>query len=294
MRRWILSVICMTLMAVGCQAQAPAPVAPALQRSVSKLVQATFHLPPWVDITVLSRKPSTDFPGYDTLTVKLSHRAQSQTRQMLLSKDGKTLYSMTKMDLTRDPQAETMAKIDLRGRPVRGNKNAKVTVVVYDDFECPYCSRMHQTMLDVLKTYGDRIRVIYKDYPLTQIHPWAKRAAIDSECLAKQSGDAFWDFADQVHANAAEIRGENRTLAGQKAAVDRIALDAGKRHSLDQTVLQACIQKQSTTELDKSIAEAESLGVDATPSVFVNGMKMDGAVPETEFREVLDKALKGN
>ncbi len=89
--------------------------------------------------------------------VTLSYRGQTQTRELLLSKDGKTLLSMVKMDLTRDPQADVMAKIDLTGRPVRGNKDAKVTVVVYDDFQCPYCSRMHQTLNDVLKSYGDRI-----------------------------------------------------------------------------------------------------------------------------------------
>ena len=97
--------------------------------------------------------------------VKLSYGGQTQTRELLLSKDGKTLLSVMKMDLTRDPQAEMMAKIDLQGRPVRGNKDAKVTVVVYDDFQCPYCSRMHQTLNEVLKSYGDRIKVVYKDYP---------------------------------------------------------------------------------------------------------------------------------
>ena len=287
MRRLFL---CVVLLAVGCRAQSP--ISADLQRSVDKQLHSTFNLPPWVDVKIEERTPSQEFPSYDKLVVVLSHGDKTQKQDLLLSKDGKTLVSVRKMDLTSDPQAELMAKIDLRGRPVRGNKDAKVTVVVYDDFECPYCSRMHQTLLDVLKSYGDRIRVIYKDYPLKEIHPWAERAAIDSECLARQSGSAYWDFADYVHANGREIQGEKRPVNLQQAEVDRIALEAGKRHSADAAALESCVKAQSTAELDASVKEAEALGVESTPEVIVDGMKIDGAVPEDELRQVLDKELK--
>jgi protein-disulfide isomerase len=287
MRRLFL---CVVLLAVGCRAQAPA--SPELERSIDKQVHATFNLPPYVGVTVVERKPSEQFAGYDKLSVMLKAGEQSQKRDFLLSKDGKTLLSVVTMDLTRDPQAETMAKIDLRGRPVRGNQDAKVTVVVYDDFECPYCSRMHETLIEVLKNYGDRIKVVYKDFPLKEIHPWAERAAIDSGCLAKQGGAAYWDFADFVHANGREIQGEQRPLKAQQAEVDRIAMEAGKRHSADEAALADCVKTQPKTDLEASLKEAEGLGVESTPEVIVDGMKMDGAVPENELRAVLDKELK--
>jgi protein-disulfide isomerase len=287
MRRLML---CVLLLGVGCQAQSP--VSPELERSIEKQVHATFGLPPYVDVKVVERKPSKDFPAFDELRVLVSYGEQSKTQPLLLSKDGKMLYSLTKMDLTRDPLAETMAKMNLSGRPVRGNKDAKVTVVVYDDFQCPYCSRMHQTILDTLKSYGDRIKVVYKDFPLTQIHPWAERAAIDSECLAKQNGDAYWDFADTVHASGRQIQGEHRPLAEQQADVDRMALEAGKRHAVNASALDSCIKAQPRAELEASEHEADSLGVESTPVVFVNGAKMDGAVAEADLRHVLDKALK--
>jgi protein-disulfide isomerase len=287
MRRLFL---CVVLLAAGCRAQSPA--SPELQRSIEKQIIATFNLPPYVGVTVTERKPSDQFPGYDKLTVVLAYGEQSQKQEFLLSKDGKTLISIKKMDLTRDPQAEFMAKIDLQGRPVRGNKDAKVTVVVYDDFQCPYCSRMHQTLNDVLKSYGDRIKVVYKDFPLKEIHPWAERAAIDSECLAKVDGSAYWDFADYVHANGREIQGEHSPVSAQQAAVDRIALEVGKRHSANAAALESCVKTQSRTDLDASVKEAEGLGVESTPEVIVDGMKMDGAVPEPEFRAWLDKELK--
>jgi protein-disulfide isomerase len=287
MRRLFL---CVILLAVACYAQSPDNA--ELDRRIENQVRSTFSVPPYVDVKVGERTPSTEFAGYEHLIVTLSLDTQTQSKDLLLSKDGKTLLSVTKMDLTRDPMAEVMAKIDLKGRPVRGNKLAKVTVVVYDDFQCPYCSTMHQTLNDVLKSYGDRIKVVYKDFPLSQIHPWAERAAVDSECLAKQSEGAYWDFADYVHANPKQIQGQQRPLPLQQAEVDRITLDTGKRHSVDAPALEACVKAQSKVDLDASMKEAEGLGVEATPSIFIDGLKMDGALPETEFKKVLDKELK--
>jgi len=287
MRRLFL---CLLLLAVGCRAQSPNGA--DVDHKIETQVRVTYGLPPYVDVSVGPRKPSDTVPGFDQITVKMSLGEQSQTKELLLSKDGKTLLSVTKMDLTRDPLADIVAKIDLKGRPVRGSKDAKVTVVVYDDFQCPYCSRMHQTLNDLLKVYGDRIKVIYKDYPLVQIHPWSERAAIDSGCLAKQSDGAYWDFADYVHLNGKQIQGEQRPLNVQLAEVDRITLDVGKRHSVDAAGLESCIKAQSTTDLKASVKEAESVGVEATPVLFINGEKLDGAVPEDELRLVLDKDLK--
>jgi protein-disulfide isomerase len=279
------------LLVVGCRAQGPSGA--ELERKIDKQIRATFGYPPYVDITTGERKPSTEFPGYDDLTVKLSFRGQTQTRQLLLSKDNKTLFSVVKMDLARDPQAEVMAKINLAGRPVRGNANAKLTVVVYDDFQCPYCSKMHQTLNDVLKSYGDRIKIVYKDFPLVEIHPWAERAALDSGCLARQSSAAYWEFADYVHANPQQIKGDQRALQGQLAEVDRITMDIGKRNATDAMALKLCVDNQATkSDLSASEKEAAEVGVEATPVVFIDGMKLDGAVPEEELRLVLDKELK--
>src|SRR5207248_11577787 len=144
--------------------------------------------------------------------------------EFLLSKDNKALVRFTKMDLTSDPYSELMKKIDTSGRPVRGNKDAKVTIVNYDDFECPFCSRMHQTLFpDVFKAYSDRVKIVYKDFPLAEIHPWATHAAVDANCLAAQNNDAYWDFADYVHGNQKAISGpEKSTLPQQFANLDRV------------------------------------------------------------------------
>jgi protein-disulfide isomerase len=210
----------------------------------------------------------------------------------LLSKDGKTLVRLTKLDLTKDPYAEAMNKINLNGRPTRGNKDAKVVVVNFDDFQCPFCSRMHQTLFpELLKEYGDRVQFVYKDYPLSEIHPWATHAAVDANCLAAQNNDAYWDFADHIHAVQREVNSEKGRDA-QFAALDRLTLEQGQKHNLDQVKLQACVKAQNEDAIKASIHEAEGVGVSATPTLFVNGQEMDGALPASELRAALDHALQ--
>jgi protein-disulfide isomerase len=262
-----------------------------LNRRVERAVRSEYKIPAYVQISISSPKPS-EFANYDDITVSFATEERKQSHEFLISKDGKQLIDMRKIDLTVDPYQKAMSKIDLAGRPLRGNPDAKVTVVVYDDYQCPFCSRMHQEMLSLMKSYGDRIKVYYKDFPLFEIHPWAGRAAIDSNCLARQNGAAFWDFADSVHANGRQISGEKRPLPEQLAAVDHIATDIGGKHKLNAAALAQCIKEQPAKDLDSSVKEAESLGVNATPYIFVNGQKVEGAVPEPELKAILDQALR--
>lgn len=286
--RRILFVV-VALVCLACSAQTPTST--DLNRRIVKQIRMTFNVPPQVPIQVGPRKPS-EFSGFDTITVMFG-ASNPKSHDFLVSKDNKTLVQMTKMDLSVDPGAQIMSKIDVTGRPFRGAKDAKVTVVVYDDFQCPFCSRMHQELFqDVMKDYGDRVKVIYKDYPLFEIHPWAGHAAVNAGCLAQQSSGAFWDFADNVHYNPHRIMGDKRPLEGQIAELDRVTMEMGQRHDVDLTKLGQCIKAQDQTTLQASVREATDLGVEGTPALFINGTKLDGAVPEPELRAVLDQALR--
>ena len=202
------------------------------------------------------------------------------------------MLRLTKFDLTKDPFAELMSKIDITGRPSRGPKAAKVLVVNFDDFECPFCSRMHQTLFpEIFKEYGDRVDFVYKDYPLTEIHPWASHAAVDANCLAAQNDDAYWDFADYIHANKREVDAE-KTPVARFDAIDKMAMLQGQKHNVDAGKLQACVKAQNDDAVKASMKEAEGLGVNATPTLFINGRKIDGAVPVDEVRAALDSALR--
>jgi protein-disulfide isomerase len=284
LRRTILVLL---LVCLGCSAQS---VSPEQTRRIEQQVRAYYNLPVRVNVTVGTLRPS-EFPNYDALTIHLEGEDQKSDYDFLLSRDGKTLLRMTKLDLTADPYAEKMKKINVAGRPVRGNKDAKVVVVNFDDFQCPFCSRMHQVLFpEILKEYGDRVKFIYKDYPLTDIHPWAMHAAADANCLATLNSDAYWDFADQIHANQRDItqKGPNVALG----AIDDLAAEKGKKYNVDPTKLQSCIKAQNNDAVKASVGEANALGVQATPTMFVNGQEVDGALPIEDVRALLDRALE--
>jgi len=270
-------------------ATSPAPTG-ELAQQIDRQVRAHYSLPPEVKLELGSLRPS-DFANYDELTITFVNPDKKQPYDFLLSRDHKTLLRVTKMDLSKDPYAEVMKKIDVSGRPTRGNKNAKVLVVNYDDFECPFCSRMHATLFpEIFKEYGDRILIIYKDYPLEEIHPWAVHAAIDANCLAAQSADAYWDYADYLHANQHAVSSKGRE--GENAELDRLAEGQGRTYRLDDAKLQACMKAQDDKAIRDSLKEGDDLGVNATPAMFVNGQKLDGAVPIEDVRATLDEALR--
>ena len=281
------AILVLLLVGLGCSAQS-AP--PEVARRIAQQVRVYYTIPPNVKVVLGALKPS-EFSNYDALTITFDGGEKKQTYEFLLSKDGKTLIRMTKLDLSKDPFREVMKKIDVNGRPTRGNNAAKVVAVNYDDFECPFCSRMHQTLFpELLAEYGDRVVFIYKDFPLAEIHPWATHAAVNANCLAAQNKDAYWEFADYLHAHQAEVNSE-KSHDGQFASLDRMAVTQGQKHSLDGSRLQSCIKAQQDESVKSSVREAEALGVEATPTMFVNGEKVDGALPVGELRAVLDRAL---
>jgi len=277
-------------LAVGCKAQSNTQGSPdlSLNRRIEVMVRSQFSLPEDFNVAIGERKPSK-ISGYDTLPITLSRGAQSSVVNFLISTDGKTLARLETFDLIKNPAFS----IDVVGRPIRGNPAAKVTVINFDDLECPYCARMHQSLFpSTMERYKDKVRFIYKDDPLTELHPWAMHAAVDANCLAAQSGQAYWAFVDYVHSHGQEISGNERNVANSFAALDRIAREHGTLAKLDEGELNACITKQDETQVRASAKEANSLGVDGTPALFVEGERINGAVPEQQLWMVIDRALR--
>jgi protein-disulfide isomerase len=283
------SSILLLMVCLGCVAQSASP---DLNKKIERQVRSYYKVPAEVHVIVGAPTPSTDFPNYDSLIVTVDGGERKQDITFLVSKDRSSLIRMTKFDLSKDPFTETMSKIDVSGRPTRGIKASKVVVVNFDDFECPFCSRMHQNLFpEILKEYGDRVTFVYKDYPLAEIHPWAIHAAVDANCLASQNSDAYWDFADYIHANQHEVSNE-KTPGARLEALDKLTMLQGQKHNLDVVKLQSCIKAQDESAVKASMKEAERVGVEATPTLFINGEKIDGAVPVSELRASLDRALK--
>ena len=287
----VLLALCLT---AGCKAQStpqdalPALPDPVLVRHIEVTVRSQYNIPQDYAVTLGTRKPS-QISGYDSLPVTISRGAKKTVIDFLISTDNKTLARLETYDLAKNPALA----IDVTGRPIRGNPAAKVTVINYDDLECPYCARMHQSLFPgTLERYKDKVRFIYKDYPLVELHPWAMHASVDANCLAAQSGEVYWTYVDYLHAHGQEINGEDRNLAKSFAALDRIARQEGTLGKLDPAKLDACLAAQDESKVRASSKEAESLGVDGTPALFVDGERITGAVPEEQVWLAIDRALR--
>jgi protein-disulfide isomerase len=280
--------------AVGCKAQTPGTgnkssiQDPVLARRIEVMVRSQYNVPAEYIVSFGERKAS-NLPGYDSLQVILSRGSHSSTVEFLLSADNAKLGRFSTYDLANIPAQH----IPVDHRPVRGNPSAKVTVISFDDLECPYCARMHQQLFpETLERYGDKVKFVYKDDPLTEIHPWALHAAVDSNCIADQNGNAYWGYVDYLHAHGQDVTGEDRDLTKSNTILDKIAREQGKIFTLDAVKLDACLKKQDESAVRASMKEAEQLGVEGTPYLFIDGEHIDGAQPKEQVWMLIDRALR--
>jgi protein-disulfide isomerase len=315
-RRLALFSLVAALGLLPCRAQTPFvnPVVlgkslpPEVAHRVEVLLRQKADLPPESTIEI-SPVVSSDTAGFFTVMVAVSAEGKvSHPITFLISADGKTLAQFTKYDISADPR--TM--ISDEGRPARGGpETAPVIIVVFDDLECPYCARFYASMFPaVTERYGDKVHIVYKDFPLTEIHPWAMRAAVDVNCLATQSSTGYWNAVDYIHANASHIgedqspkpaakddkdakdsAKDDKTLPRANEQLDKIVREQAERLKLNMATLDACIAKQDTTTEEASRKLATDLNLQAAPTMFINGNKVDGAVSIGFIFGQIDNAL---
>ena len=288
----------LALAAAGCHAQTsnqtsnqtatiPGALAPDQARRVEVLIRSRSNIPPNYDIQIGPRTKS-NIPGFDEIAVSFTADGKSKSVTFLLSTDGKTLAQFSKYDISKDPKQLVSAV----GRPARGGSaDAPVLIVGFDDLECPFCAKMHAEIFPALiERYKNQIHIVYRDFPLDQ-HPWAMRAAIDANCVGAQNTTGYWNLVDYIHAHAAELGGDEKSLAKANDTLDQLARDEGKRQNLNADSLNACLTKQDDTAIKASMKDGEALGVDSTPALFINGEKIEGAQPLEYVYRMIDNAL---
>jgi protein-disulfide isomerase len=285
-------IFALTLAAVGCHAQTPTDaskqLSPELARRVEVLIRSKTSVTPDYDIHIGPRTKS-NVPDFDEISVTFTTEGKtSKPVTFLLSTDGKTLAQFSKFDISKDPKSLVSGD----GRPARGGPaSAPVLIVGFDDLECPFCAKMHAQLFPALMDrYKDQIHVVYRDFPLDQ-HPWAMRAAIDANCVGAESAAGYWNMVDYIHAHAAEIGGDEKSLAKANDMLDSLTREEGKRQKVNADALNACVAKQDDTAIKASVKLGESLGVDSTPALFINGEKVEGALPVEYVYRMIDNAL---
>jgi len=287
-RSAILGFVTVCLLAAAAGAQAPnSSTAPAAQPAASpeqaKLLKSTEafvrHFFGWgqdVPVTLGPLKPSVS-ADYYTVPIEVKLGEQTQRGEVFVSKDGKTLLRGDMYDMTTDPFAANREKVHIDGNPSKGPVDAVVTLVEFSDFECPHCRELYEE-LKVIEPRYPQVRVVYKDFPLTSIHPWAQTAALGGRCAYAQSPAAFWKVHDAIFDNQDVISAENvwDKLVGFASAA-----------GLDADTFKACLSSPDAQKaVDGNHADGVALDVGSTPTVFINGRPMVGGDVETLSRMI--------
>ena len=238
-----------------------------LQRNVEAYLRHLYAFGPDVQLSVSAPKQSV-VPGLLETTVDLKNGDNSEAAKFYLSSDGKYLVRGEVSDLSKDPLAETRALLEMKDAPFVGDPNAPVTLVEFSDFQCPVCRNLHDTLRGMLPNYP-QVKVVFKDFPLETLHPWARTAALAGRCAYQQDPKAFWKLYDAIYDHQEVI-----SAANAWAKMTEYAGDAG----LNAETFRSCLASpEASAAVDASRANGQQLEVNSTPTVFVNGRRLVGA-----------------
>jgi protein-disulfide isomerase len=189
----------------------------------------------------------------------------------------KTLRANASIIKYLKPPPVYRAEVPYTGAPVRGAKNAPVTIVKFEDFQCPFCKTVQPTFKELLKKYDGKVRVLHKDLPLEAIHPLARQAAEAARCAGEQG--KFWEYHDQLYAVSPKLSSEDLK-------------SSAKQIGLNTTIFDEClVSDKYRAPVQKDFDDGTQLGLAGTPVFFINGREMSGAQPLEAFAAVIDEEL---
>jgi protein-disulfide isomerase len=208
------------------------------------------------------------------IKMDLENRAKFEAYQAALA----GIRDKAKVEVFLSEPVGPTIKVDDSG-PSKGSQNAAVTVVEFSDFQCPFCKQANGTLKQLLASYGNNVRLVFKHMPLPN-HPQAFKAAQAAVCAGEQG--KFWEYQDTLFEHSGDL-----------------STDALKRYSanlgLKANEFNTCLDSEaSRTAVMKDMQEARQVGVRSTPTFFVNGKAVRGAKKPEEFRAIIDRELKAN
>jgi protein-disulfide isomerase len=262
----VLSSACAFSVWVPCVlAQNPSPA--ELKHKVDLYLRNLFAFGPDVKLVVGDFK-ETGVPGLLETDIDLTIGENKEDAKMWVSKDGKFLMRGELNDMSRDMFAENRAKLDLKNAPGTGNPEALITIVEFADFECPVCKQLHDAVRGILPNYP-QVRLVFKDFPLEQIHPWARTGALAGRCAYQQDPKTFWKMYDYLY--------DNQDLISAANAWNKM-VDYAAQAGLKADTFKGCMtSSEAAAAVDASLANGKLLEVGSTPTLFVNGRRIVGA-----------------
>ncbi len=248
-----------------------------------QFIRTLFDVPAVMRVEIQDLKPDGP-PGFLRGKLEIGSAGRVQSIRVHLSSDGRWLILDRLYDMTKDPFAETRERIDLKDAPFRGNPASRVTIVEYSDFQCPFCSVAYRSIYKrLVAEYGNRIRFVYKNYPLAEIHPWAQPAAIAAACAYRQGNEPFWKLHDFLFEQQNQITPTN---------VNEKVLAFAREQKWDVEKFRACTEKRETEAVvNAERQEGDGVGVSGTPAFFINGRLISGVGDYSRFKRLIDSQL---
>jgi protein-disulfide isomerase len=261
--------------------QAPTPA--ASREKIIKYVRDHFGFPASVKVTITDLRESA-YPDFLETTVTLDDGKDKRSQPFFLSKNMRYLVEGSIFNFSGDSRELILRLMSLQDQASQGPANAPVTLVEYSDLECPVCATLQEELeTQIVPKYGDKLRVVFKEFPLTNIHDWALMGAIVAQCTYQIDPSRYVAFRSAVFKNQAGITGDH--------ARDML-LHYGAEAGVDNTKLAACMDAKATLpRVEANLQEGEALGVGSTPTSFINGRLIVGAPQPADFFKLIDESM---
>ena len=267
------------------QPESEAPMGPSNALDKEDLETYLRHLYAWVpetQVEIGDFQPSS-VDGLLQTNVLLSYKLQSQEKVFYITKDGRQVLDGSAYEIAKNPFQSNLEKITTSGHPGFGTAGAPVVIVAYSDFQCPYCAKEAKVLrTQLIESYPQQVRVYFRDYPL-KTHKWAMGAAIAGRCIYRLEPEGFWRYHDWIFEQQKDI-----TPANLKDKVMEFAAGEG----LDGLKLGRCIDSRETEKaIQESKKEGASVGVRSTPTLFINGRPLTGAIQWERLQQIVDNEI---
>jgi protein-disulfide isomerase len=268
---------CTTLVPIAPAQQSKSPAAGSVssapsqtQKNIEAYLRHLYAFGPDVQISVGPLK-ETAVEGLLETNIDVLIGENKEAVKFYVSKDGRYLFRGELSDLAKDPLAEARAQIQMTDAPSLGDPRAPVTLVEYSDFQCPLCRNLHDALRGLLPNYPGKVRVVFKDFPIEQVHPWARTAALAGRCAYQQDPEAFWKMYDFIYDHQELISAENAWI--------KMTDYAGQSGVNVETFKSCMASAEAGAVVNASLANGRQLDVNSTPTIFVNGRRILGADP---------------
>jgi protein-disulfide isomerase len=267
------------------------PLGADANQEIARDVHLAFKVPDSVTVEAGTFRTST-FPNFLITTITADNAGKKQTVDAYVTKDHRYLILGNVYDMGSDPRSKALHTLVLQNQPETGSRNAPVTIVEFADLECPTCALTHAFLeKTLLPKYEGKIRLVFKEFPLTQIHEWAMTAAIANQCAYRINPQNYLPYRTLIFQHQSDFEG----IKANASAVRDMLIDYGQQVGIDRLQLSGCVDsKASLPRIEENVKEAKALDVSSTPTFFINGKILIGGGPPEAFYQAIDDTLQAN